>query len=65
MSTVDSRSKFALTLIALGTIVWVIAAVALAITGAESKIIWTCVSGAALGAWGYRYSKRRAARGQL
>ena len=30
--------------------------------GAESKIIWTCVVGAALGAIGIRYSIRRSRR---
>jgi hypothetical protein len=43
-------------------VAWVIAAIALAISGADSKLIWTCVAGTALGAWGIRYSKRRAAR---
>ena len=50
------------TLITFGTVVWVIAAIALAIGGADSKLIWTCVAVTALGAWGIRYSKRRAAR---
>ena len=54
--------KSVVTLITFGTVVWVIAAIALAITGADSKLIWTCVAGAALGTWGIRYSKRRAAR---
>ncbi len=35
--------------------------VALAI-GTESKIVWTCVFGALLGATGVRYSIRRAKR---
>lgn len=30
--------------------------------GAESKIIWTCVVGAVLGAMGIRYSIRRSRR---
>jgi hypothetical protein len=33
--------------------------------GAESKIIWTCVVGALLGAWGIRYSIRRSRRGGI
>lgn len=50
------------TLITFGTVAWVVAAIALTISGADSKLIWTCVAGAALGAWGIRYSKRRADR---
>lgn len=57
-----SEIKSVVTLITLGTIAWVIAGLYFAITGAESKLIWTCVAGTALGAWGIRYSKRRAAR---
>ena len=57
-----SDIKSVTTLISLGTIIWIIAGIALAITGADSKIIWTCVVGAALGLWGIRYSKRRAKR---
>ncbi len=61
-STDKSEIKSDVTLISFGTIAWVIAGLYLAITGAESKVIWTCVAGAVLGAWGIRYSKRRAAR---
>ena len=57
-----SEIKSVVTLITFGTVAWVIAALYFAITGAESKMIWTCVAGAALSAWGIRYSKRRAAR---
>lgn len=57
-----SEIKSVVTLITLGAIAWVIAGLYFAITGAESKLIWTCVAGTALGAWGIRYSKRRAAR---
>lgn len=57
-----SEIKSVVTLITFGTVAWVIAGAFLLITGAESKVIWTCVAGAALGAWGIRYSKRRAAR---
>jgi hypothetical protein len=57
-----SDIKSVTTLISLGTIIWIIAGIALAITGADSKIIWTCVVGTALGLWGIRYSKRRAKR---
>ena len=57
-----SEISSVVTLITFGTVVWVIAAIALAISGADSKLIWTCVAGTALGTWGIRYSKRRAAR---
>jgi hypothetical protein len=57
-----SEIKSVVTLITLGTVAWVIAGLYFAITGADSKLIWTCVAGTALGAWGIRYSKRRAAR---
>ena len=57
-----SDIKSVTTLISLGTIIWIIAGIALAITGADSKIIWTCVVGTAIGLWGIRYSKRRAKR---
>jgi hypothetical protein len=61
-SSMSSEIKSVVTLITFGTVAWVIAGIVLAITGAEAKVIWTCVAGAVLGAWGIRYSKRRAAR---
>jgi hypothetical protein len=57
-----SEINSVVTLITIGTVAWIIAAIALVIIGAESKLIWTCIAGAVLGAWGIRYSKRRAAR---
>jgi hypothetical protein len=57
-----SEINSVVTLITFGTVAWVIAGAYLLITGAESKVIWTCVAGAVLGTWGIRYSKRRAAR---
>jgi uncharacterized membrane protein YjjB (DUF3815 family) len=57
-----SEIKSVVTLITLGTVAWVIAGLYFVITNADSKMAWTCVAGAALGAWGIRYSKRRAAR---
>ena len=60
-SEIKSEISSVVTLITFGTVVWVIAAIVLAISGADSKLIWTCVAGTALGAWGIRYSKRRAA----
>lgn len=47
----SSEIKSVVTLITFGTAVWVIAGIVLAITGAEAKVIWTCVAGAVLGAW--------------
>jgi len=58
----SSEIKSVVTLISFGTAAWVIAAIVCLITGAESKVIWTCVAGALLGVWGIRYSKRRAKR---
>ena len=57
-----SEIKSVVTLITLGTVAWVIAGLYFVITSADSKMVWTCVVGAALGAWGIGYSKRRAAR---
>ena len=61
----SSEIKSVVTLITFGTLAWIIAGLVFAITGAEAKVIWTCVAGAALGAWGIRYSQRRAARGGI
>ncbi|MEY4290115.1 MAG: hypothetical protein RL130_57 [Actinomycetota bacterium] len=57
-----SNIKTVVILIALGSILWLAAGVVAVAVGAESKIIWTCVVGAALGAIGIRYSIRRARR---
>ena len=57
-----SEIKSVVTLISLGTAAWVIAGIVFAFTGSDAKVIWTCVAGALLGAWGIRYSKRRAKR---
>ena len=46
----------------IGTVAWLIAGMVALVIGAEGKIIWTCVLGAALGATGVRYSIRRAKR---
>ena len=64
-SEIKSEISSVVTLITFGTVVWVIAAIVLAISGADSKLIWTCVAGTALGAWGIRYSKRRATRSSI
>ena len=57
-----SNIKTVVFLIALGSILWLAAGIVAVAVGAESKIIWTCVVGAALGAIGIRYSIRRARR---
>lgn len=62
MSSSTANSKSVVTLIAFGTALWMMAGIYLAITGAESRVIATCISGTALGLWGVRYTKRRAAR---
>ena len=58
----NSEIKSVVTLISFGTAAWVIAAIIFVIAGADAKVIWTCVAGALLGAWGIRYSMRRAKR---
>ena len=57
-----SNIKTVVILIALGRIAWLAAGVVAIAMGAESKVIWTCVVGAALGAIGIRYSIRRSRR---
>ena len=52
----SSNIKTVVILIALGSIGWLAAGVVAIAMGAESKVIWTCVVGAALGAIGIRYS---------
>jgi hypothetical protein len=58
----SSNIKTVVILIALGSIGWLAAGVFALAMGAESKVIWTCVVGAALGAIGIRYSVRRSRR---
>jgi len=57
-----SNIKTVVLLIALGSIAWLAAGVVAIAIGAEAKVIWTCVVGAALGVIGIRYSIRRARR---
>ena len=57
-----SSIKTVVILVAIGTITWLIAGMVAITLDYDSKYVWTCVAGAALGAWGIRYSKRRAAR---
>jgi uncharacterized membrane protein len=54
-----TRLRNAVTLVAIGSTCWVIAGVIAIAMGADAKIIWTCVSGAALGLIGIRYTIRR------
>lgn len=58
----SSSIKGVVTLIAIGTISWLAAGAVAIVMGAESKIIWTCVAGAVMGAMGIRYSIRRERR---
>ncbi|MEY2691519.1 MAG: hypothetical protein RLZ80_786 [Actinomycetota bacterium] len=61
-SSQGSNIKTVVLLIALGSIAWLAAGVVAIAIGAEAKVIWTCVVGAALGVIGIRYSIRRARR---
>jgi hypothetical protein len=54
-----SPIKTVVTLIAIGTIAWLIAGMVALTLDADSKYIWTCVAGALLGVTGIRYSIRR------
>ena len=57
-----SRLRNAVTLVAIGTMCWVVAGVIALAVNADAKVIWTCAVGAALGVTGIRYSIRRARR---
>jgi uncharacterized membrane protein HdeD (DUF308 family) len=54
-----SPIKTVVTLIAIGTIAWLIAGMVALTLDADSKYIWACVVGALLGVTGIRYSIRR------
>ena len=54
-----SRLRNAVTLVAIGTMCWVIAGVIALAVNAEATIIWTCVMGVILGLVGIRYTIRR------
>ncbi len=58
----DRKVRTIVILVTIGTVAWLIAGMVALVIGAEGKIIWTCVLGAALGATGVRYSIRRAKR---
>ncbi len=53
------------TLVSIGTICWIAAGVIALAIGAETKVIWTCVVGAALGVTGIRYSVRRNRKSEI
>jgi hypothetical protein len=55
----DSNTKTVVLLITLGSIAWMIAGAIAVVMDAQSKVIWSCVVGAALGAIGVRYTIRR------
>ena len=60
-----TRLRNAVTLVAIGTVCWVIAGVIALATNADAKVIWTCISGAALGLIGVHYTIRRERRSGL
>lgn len=57
-----SNIRSVVTLVAIGTICWLVAGVVALAMNADAKVIWTCAVGAALGVNGIRYSIRRARR---
>jgi uncharacterized oligopeptide transporter (OPT) family protein len=59
---VETNLRSTVIVIAIGTIAWLIAGVAFLVAGSDSKYVWTCVCGAALGVFGIRYTIRRARR---
>ena len=61
-SNMPTNLKNTVLLIAVGTIAWLIAGAAFLVVGSETKYVWTCVFGAALGVFGIRYTIRRARR---
>ena len=60
-----TRLLNAVTLVAIGTICWVVAGVIALASNADAKVIWTCISGAILGLIGIRYTIRRERRSGL
>jgi len=61
-SNMPTNLRNTVLLIAVGTIAWLIAGAAFLVAGSETKYIWTCVFGAALGVFGIRYTIRRSRR---
>ena len=60
-----TRLGNAITLVVIGTTCWVIAGVIALASNADAKVIWTCISGVALGLIGIRYTIRRERRSGL
>lgn len=58
----ESNIRSVVTLVAIGTICWLVAGVVALAMNADAKVIWTCAVGAVLGVTGIRYSIRRARR---
>lgn len=58
----DKNLRNTVAVIAIGTIAWLIAGVVFLVLGSETKYVWTCVCGAALGVFGIRYTIRRSRR---
>ncbi|MFM2144645.1 MAG: hypothetical protein RI899_433 [Actinomycetota bacterium] len=58
----DKHLRSIVLLIAAGTIAWLIAGAVFLVLGSDTKYVWTCVCGAALGVFGVRYTIRRSRR---
>jgi uncharacterized oligopeptide transporter (OPT) family protein len=55
----DKNLRSIVLLITAGTIAWLIAGAVFLVLGSDTKYVWTCVCGAALGVFGVRYTIRR------
>ncbi len=62
MASSTSRLRSVVTLVAIGTICWLVAGIIAILLGADAKVIWTCIFGAVLGTTGIRYTIRRSRR---
>ncbi|MFY7824242.1 MAG: DUF2530 domain-containing protein [Candidatus Planktophila sp.] len=58
----DKNLRSIVLLITAGTIAWLIAGAVFLVLGSDTKYVWTCVCGAALGVFGVRYTIRRSRR---
>ena len=58
----DKNLRSIVLLITAGTIAWLIAGAVFLVLGSDTKYVWTCVCGAALGIFGVRYTIRRSRR---
>ncbi|HEX7404963.1 MAG TPA: DUF2530 domain-containing protein [Candidatus Nanopelagicaceae bacterium] len=52
-------------LLTVGTVLWLVAGVIALAVNAQTKILWTCLAGVILGLIGIRYTIHRARRGDL